>query len=394
MQARSTSSIPKDGQAAPIVRLTSMTYSGDALGRLDGKVIFVAGGIAGERVRVALTEERRDFARGRVLDVIEPAPERMTPRCRYFGFDETACGGCHWQHVDYAAQLRFKADIVREQLRRIGRLDAAPVSAVRETIPSPALWAYRNHAQFSVTPDGHLGFQAARRQRVIPIDECHVIQPAILEWLLENRTVGAGPSRIGVRAPGLDRPVSEIHVRDATFRVSADSFFQVNPSLIETLLDQVMGKLNLRGHEIVLDAYCGVGLFSRFIAPRARRVIGIESNFSAVADARENLAAWDNVELHAGLIEDLLPQIPDRLDAVVVDPPRAGCGPRVVRALIDRHVDRVVVVSCDPATLARDLRLWVTHGYTLMEVQPIDMFPQTYHIETVTLLVQADRAIL
>ncbi len=368
------------------LRLDTLTYGGEALGRVEGRAIFVTGGLPGEVVRVTLTEARKNFARGRVLDVIEPSPDRIAPRCPHFGFDDQACGGCHWQHIDYAAQLRFKRDIVRDQLRRLGKFDDAPV---RATIPSPNVWAYRNHAQFSLTPSGLPGFQAARSHRTVPIRECHIVEPEIAAWLKANPRISASAnSRITVRA----RTTFAIH--EAMFQISDESFFQVNTSLIETLVDEVVQRLELRGHETIVDAYCGAGLFSRFIAPRAARVIGIESSRSAMADARVNLANFDHIELHTGAVEAVLPTLTDHIDALVVDPPRAGCAPAVLQAVIAQQIDRVVYVSCDPATLARDVRTLIDQGYALIEVQPIDLFPHTYHIETIALLLRSNRAIL
>lgn len=368
------------------VRLDTMTYGGEALGRLDGRAVFVTGGLPGEVVRVAITEARQNFARGRVLEVIEPSPDRTSPRCPHFGFDAQACGGCHWQHIDYAAQLRFKRDIVRDQLRRLGKIDAAPV---RDTLPSPNVWAYRNHAQFSFTPIGLPGFQAARSHRTVPIRECAIVEPEIAAWLSAHQHSGeAARQRISVRS----RTTFRVH--ETELRVSDESFFQVNTSLIETLVDEVLHRLDLRGPETVLDAYCGAGLFSRFIAPRAARVIGIEFSRSAVADARLNLAGFDHVELHTGAVEDVLPRLTEPIDALVVDPPRAGCAPAVMQAVIARQIDRVVYVSCDPATLARDVRVLIDHGYALIDVQPVDLFPHTYHIETISLLLRSNRAIL
>lgn len=387
-----------EGQSSvTAMQLDAMTYGGEAIGRVDGKVTFVRGGIAGERVRAAIIEDRHRFARARVIEVIEASPHRVQPRCPHFGFDETSCGGCHWQHIDYAAQLRFKADIVREQLRRIGRIDHAPV---RETIPSPDVWAYRNHARFGVTPEGQPGFQAARSNRVVPIDECHIVRPPIAEWLsagghsrddlqwIDVRTSEDEGVSVWGYSPHhpIDSPQSlafVFRIKDATFQVSAASFFQVNTSLIETLVDVVLSRIGLSGGETVLDAYCGVGLFSRFLAPIAGRVIGIESSASAVADARENLSMFENVEWREGLVESVLPDIGDRVGAAIVDPPRAGCGPKVIEAIVGKQVKRLIYVSCDPSTLARDARQLVDGGYDLIDVQPLDMFPHTYHIECV-----------
>jgi 23S rRNA (uracil1939-C5)-methyltransferase len=378
-----------------------MAYGGDALGHAGGQAIFVAGGIAGETVRAQIVEQHRQFARARLVEVLAPAPDRVAPRCPHFGFDAAACGGCQWQHIAYAAQLRFKTHIVREQLQRIGRIADPPV---RDALPSLDVWAYRNHARFSVTPGGRPGFQAARSHRVIPVDVCHIVQPPILDWLRANQPVGESASqRISVRAASFQPPtlapqasagVSNFHIKGVTFRVSAGSFFQVNTSLIETLIDQVITRLAPRQPETILDAYCGVGLLTRFIAPRAGRVIGIESSASASADARVNLAAFERVDLREGLVEAILPAIHDRVDAAVVDPPRAGCGPQVIRALIEKQIDRLVYVSCDPATLARDIRILIDHGYQLIEVQPVDMFPHTYHIESIALLLRVNHVIL
>jgi 23S rRNA (uracil1939-C5)-methyltransferase len=374
-----------------VLRLDSMTYGGDALGRAGGKAIFVPGGIAGELVRAEIVEERGRFARARLVEVIEPAPERVQPRCPHFG----ECGGCAWQHIDYGAQLRFKAEIVREQLRRIGKIKSAPV---RDMLPSPDVWAYRNHAQFSASPDGRLGFQAAHSNRVIPIEICHLFQPPIMEWFKSAGRMEAGVERVDVRCAGSRSSATversgrriqsgsplEFTVKGVPLRVSAESFFQVNTLLIETLVDLVTSGLGLRGGDTALDAYSGVGLFSRFLAPVAGRVIGIESSRSAMADARANLAQFDHVEWHEGWVEQTLPSLALPIHVAVLDPPRAGCGPQVIQALIDKQIERLVYVSCDPATLARDARQLMDAGYVLAEVQPVDLFPHTFHIETVT----------
>jgi 23S rRNA (uracil1939-C5)-methyltransferase len=346
-------------------------------------------------VRIVVEDDRARFARGRVIDVLEPSPDRVTPRCLHFGFDPKACGGCQWQHITYAAQLRHKTVIVCEQLQRLGRIPDPPV---RDIIPSPAIWQYRNHAQFHFTADGQPGFQSARSHRVAAIEECHVIEPPLVEWLRSNRRVTAQADRLSVRYGTLrvEQPsgATMFHIKDATLRVSDESFFQVNTSLIETLIDQVLAKCVPQPADTILDAYCGVGLFSRFLAPRANRVIGVESSASAVDDFRVNLAAFDRVEVHHARVEEVLAQLAEPLHAAVLDPPRAGCGPRVIATLAERAIERIVVVSCDPATLARDVRQLIDAGYELIEAQPIDLFPHTYHIETVVLLRRANQAIL
>ncbi len=365
-----------------VLQLDAMTYGGDAIGRAEGKVIFVRGGIAGERVRAVVVEDHGRFARARVVEVLEPSPERVQPRCPHFGFEEdTSCGGCAWQHLSYTAQLRWKTDIVREQLRRIGRLSDAPV---RDIIPSPAVWAYRNHAQFSVAAGGRFGFQTAGSNTVVPIDVCHIVQPPIQEWLQSAGRAQPGVRRVDVRSPDPHSAITTYRVKDVSFCVSAESFFQVNTSLVETLVDLVLARLDLRGDETVLDGYCGVGLFTRFVAPMAAKVIGIESSPSAVADARQNLGLLGQVELHMGTVERVLAALAGPVDAAIFDPPRAGCGPQVIRQVVARKIKRAVYVSCDPSTLARDARPLIGGGYRLMDVQPLDMFPHTFHIETIS----------
>ncbi len=368
------------------LQLDHMAYGSDAIGRSDGKAIFVPGGIAGETVRVEIVEQHNRFARARLIEVIQPSPYRVQPRCPHFGFDLDSCGGCQWQHIAYEAQLNFKTQIVREQFQRIGRLADANV---RETIPSPDVWAYRNHVRFSKSADGRLGFQAAKSNRVVPIEVCHIVEEPILMWLQSrvstNLEINSVDNQIDVRFSNLQLPISNFQ-----FQISSDSFFQVNSSLISTLVEQVLTKLDPKNHEAILDAYCGVGLFTRFIAPQADRVLGIESSRSAIQDAKQNLSEFKNVKLYRGLIEKILLTIAESIDTAVVDPPRAGCGRQVIQALIDHRVKRIVYVSCDPSTLARDTRQLIDSGYRLIEAQPIDLFPQTYHIETVALFVRAE----
>ena len=335
---------------------------------------------------VEIVAEHDRFSRARLIDVLEASADRVTPRCPHFGFEASACGGCQWQHIAYEAQLRFKTQIVREQFERIGRIAGV---FVHDTRPSPQVWAYRNHVRLSKAAEGALGFQAARSNRVVPIVVCHIVELPILEWLQSGESaevqVKLEDDHVDVRLSNLQLPASNIQ-----YQLSPDSFFQVNSSLISALIEQVLAQLDPRISGTILDAYCGVGLFTRFIAPKARRVIGIESNPAAVKDAKQNLSEFSNVRLELGLVERVLPAVHDSIDAAVVDPPRAGCGPKVVKALLDHQVKRIVYVSCDPSTLARDARQLLDGGYRLIEVQPIDLFPQTYHIETVALFVRSE----
>ena len=398
---------------------TTITHGGAAMGRHEGRAIFVPYALHGETVRAEVVEDKGRYAFARLVEVLEPSPDRVEPPCPHFGPD--GCGGCQWQHAGYPAQLQFKAEIVVDQLTRIGKI-ANPI--VRATLPDPSGWAYRNHAQFHPAREGKLGFQAAATNRTIPIEECPILHPLLTDLYATLDIDTQDLRRLSLRAgtetgdrmlvfemnddmpPGLeiDLPVScvlllsdgqyanlighnhitEI-VADHTYRISAPSFFQVNTPQAVQLVHLVDEYLDLQGSETVLDAYCGVGLFTVHLAERADLVIGVEVATSAIDDLLENTAGFDNVDVIEGMVEAVLPDLDMPIDAVVVDPPRAGLDRFALDALAERHPPRLVYVSCDPATLARDAKRLTAAGYHLVEVQPVDMFPQTYHVESVAL---------
>ena len=399
--------------------LTSIAHGGAALGRHEGRVIFVPYALPGETARVEITQDKGRYAFARPIEVLEPSPDRVEPPCPYFG--ASGCGGCQWQHIDYGAQLRFKAQIVADQLARIGGIADPPV---HPTLPDPSGWAYRNHAQFHPAPEGGLGFQAASGGRVVPIDACLILHPLLSDLYATLDLDLPNLLRLSLRAgtetgdrmlifemaedlpPALesDLPVSCVlllsdglhanligsnHIReivaDHTYRISAPSFFQVNTPQAAQLVRLVTQYLDLQEDETVLDAYCGVGLFTTHLAGRAGLVLGVEAAPAAVADLLENTADMENVEVIEGPVEAVLPDMDVSLDAAVVDPPRAGVDRFALDALVARRPARIVYVSCDPATLARDAKRLARAGYHLAQVQPVDMFPQTYHVESVAL---------
>lgn len=403
------------------LELTAMAHGGSALGRHAGRTIFVPYAIPGERITARITQDKGRFAYAEGITLLDGSEARVIPHCPYFG--PRRCGGCQWQHIDYPAQLEFKRQVVIDQLARVGGFHDVTVDP---TIASPEPWQYRSHITFHVTPDGQLGFIATDDQHIIPIEECHIIRPELLDLFdsldLEGIT-GLTRVRLQVGSEGTDRSIilstedgmpPEIEsdmpasvnflsedneplnligathvryiVRGRSFRVSAGGFFQVNLPQAEVLIDQVLSRLNLQGNETVLDLYAGVGLFTAFLAERASLVTYIESFPPAATDAEENLADFENVDLIEGTVEDVLPSLEDHYDAVVLDPPRTGLEGRALDALAALGPAKIVYVSCDPATFARDAKRLVAQGYQLLDVQPVDMFPQTYHIETVATL--------
>jgi 23S rRNA (uracil1939-C5)-methyltransferase len=412
--------------------LTAMTQGGEAMGRDDaGRVAFVPYAIAGEEVVAEIVEEKKNYARARLIEILKPSPARVMPRCPHFGPPPLSspasggglgrgCGGCQWQHIVYAAQLEFKTDIVREQFARIGKIPDAPV---RDTIGMSDPWHYRNNVQFQMDADGRLCFRAFESHDLVAINECHILHPLVDEMFHSLELNSADFASITLRAGtqtgqkmlilegrdeeppeiAVDEPVSIVYqsprgetvvligrdalheeLRGRAFRVSPTSFFQVNTAMAEKLVGLVEQFLAPRVDDTLVDAFSGVGTFGLLLAPRVARVIEIEESRSAADDARANAVEFSNVEFHRGSVEEVLPCLKTRIDIAVADPPRVGIAPRALDALIAQAPRALTYVSCDPATLARDARRLIDGGYRLIEVQPVDLFSQTYHIETVS----------
>ena len=408
-----------------IITLITLTYGGDAIARLNdpltgagGRAVFVPFGLPGERVRIRLTEEKRNFARGEILEILDASPNRIAPRCVHFG----VCGGCHYQHLPYEEQLKAKGEILRDQLTRIGKIENPPVS---EAVPSPSPWNYRNHVQFHLTEEGKLGYVMAQTPKVFAIRECHLPEDSInAMWPQLEFEPGMNIERVSLRS-GVDEELMlvlesdspespeleieagisvthvfednavviagndhlTIRVLDRDFRVSAASFFQVNTAMAAKMVEHLTVNLPITQRDTLLDVYCGVGLFSAFLAPKCKRVIGIESSQSACEDFAFNLDEFENVELYEGLAEEILPSLVGQisnLSYAVVDPPRAGLDKNVIGGILKLNPRVIAYVSCDPSTLARDAARLINGGYTLKQVTPFDLFPQTFHIESIS----------
>jgi len=401
-----------------IVELTDMTFGGDAFGRLpDGRAVFVPFGLPQETVKVRLTEEKATFAKAELIEVLTPSLLRIQPLCRHF----SVCGGCNYQHLAYADQLILKHKIVVDQLKRLGGLIDFPVDPV---VPSPDPWNYRNTIQFRVSSDGKLGYQRANSNDFVAISECHLPQAEINAlWPQIFLEPESGIDRVVLRAGAeddlilglegktevppdfsVDFAVSATYtgpdglavlsgeeyvlmqVLKRTFKVSIGSFFQANLSQAANMVKRVLALAGDLSGKTVVDAYCGVGLFSAFMAGSANHLIGIELSDSACDDYATNLDEFSNVDLYVGAVEGVLPTLTVHPDILVIDPPRAGLDQRVISAIAKLLPEKVIYVSCDPATLARDIKRFDQSGYTLQSVTPFDQFPQTYHIETISLM--------
>ena len=378
--------------------------SGDTIAQVDGDDLHVLGGIPGEEAVVEIIRDRKGRVAAQVVQTLSESPGRRVPPCPYFG----PCTGCQWQHVEYRRQLEIKREAVIESLAQAG-LPEAPVAP---TLASPEEFGYRNHARFTVGRKwGELGFVNKESRRFVPVTSCMLMQPWINQTLAHLQRKAAETSQLSIRygmdsgdyliQPRLKNPDIEVEsgqphytdiIEGRRFRVAASSFFQVNPKQAEALVRLVRDGLRLTGQETVVDAYAGVAAFAVLVADRCRRVIAIEESASAITDAKSNIGGADNIELVQAKTEDALTGLTGPPDGVILDPPRAGCHPRVLEALIDLKPRRIVYVSCEPATLSRDLAALCQGPFQLESVQPVDMFPQTHHVECVAVLALRDSA--
>ena len=371
---------------------------GEALAYWNDREVFVSGGIPGEEVVAEIVAIRRKYIAAKVVQVTKASPARIDAPCQYYG----ACSGCQWQHVSYEAQLSAKQDRVIDSLFRVGGFINPNVLPV---LPSPDQLGYRNHARFTIKEHGSLGFVNRETHRFVKIDTCMLMHPGINKLLGDLQGHCSETTQLSIRAgedtgdylvqPTLkstDIPIvtGQKHYRDSIqgveFRVASPSFFQVNNKQASNMALVVKDALNLKGTEVLLDAYAGVGTFAILLAPHASKVIAIEESSAAVADAKVNAENTHNVEFILGKTEEVLGDLDSVPDAVVLDPPRAGCQSAAIDSLLRLYPENVVYVSCDPDTLARDLKMLCSGAYSIDSIQPLDMFPQTHHVENIVIL--------
>ncbi len=344
----------------------------------DTFVVFVPFVIVGETVEAEITEVKKNFARAKLLRVVTPSPERVAPECRYFG----ACGGCQYQHIDYAAQLRFKHKQIADLFERVGKISRAVVARV---LPCPSPYGYRNRIMIRSQWNGPakklvIGFIRADNQFVEDIEECKISEPALNEQITHVRA--NPPPKGGIKVV--------LRVQPENWEVPPDSFFQNNFFLLPKLVETVRGFLRAGGSRHLIDLYCGVGFFGIETADVVDSFVGVEYDQLAIKAARQNAAARkiNNGEFIAAKVEEVLPELLQKFSpektSVMLDPPRKGCWPETLELLRQTRPAQVIYVSCHPATMARDLNILCAEGvFELAHVQPLDMFPQTQHVECV-----------
>lgn len=406
-------------------KVTGITHKGEGVARIDGKAVFVPFALPGEEIELTVIEDKRNYAYGRLEKIINASPHRTEPLCPHY----YTCGGCSFQHVGYEEQMRLKRQIVSDAINRIGKIDCKINEVEKSSFP----YRYRNKVTWHVENE-KLGYYQLESHNLVPINTCLLIKEdmekisqKISRLLKDIKYEGKG--EIIIRQSSYNRKIMlvfnlspfakdkvlpflkdeadsiycyqgkklihlygdlylEEKIGNNIFRLSPVSFFQVNREQNEKIIDFIKRYLNLNGKETLLDAYCGVGSIGISLADRAGEVLGIENNREAVRNAQYN--AHNNQLLNcrflSGDCEKILPSRKEKFDVAIVDPPRSGLKKEVVISLIKAAPEKIVYVSCNPATLARDLNLLESGGYKVIEIQPFDMFSQTYHVENVALM--------
>ncbi len=387
-----------------------IAHGGEAVARKDGKAHFVAGAMPGEVVTASILEDKGSWARVALIEVLEAAEGRRTPPCPH----AATCGGCQWQFADEDVQRDWKRSTVIGQLQHLGRI-ADPV--VNATVAPTDAFAYRNRMDFQIA-EGRPAMYRARSNDLVPLSECLLLAPPI-KAVFDRFGDLTGATRIVLRcgintgdviaivegeipASAKDWGASIIHktgkrletvmgagtlteiIDGTTFEIPVDGFFQNNTEGAEILVSLVKEALDLEDGDTLLDGYCGVGLFGATVGKGAARVLGLDSTSSAVSYARRNLqAAGVDAKVIDGSFTRDIEALEEYWDVAVVDPPRKGLGQRGIEAVTSAMPRTIAYVSCDPASFARDTRMLEDFGYEFVEATPVDLFPQTYHVEIV-----------
>jgi 23S rRNA (uracil1939-C5)-methyltransferase len=371
--------------------IEKLVYGGDGLARLDGKVVLVPYALPGEVVRAEIDRLKNDLFRGKVLELITPSPSRVTAACPYF----LRCGGCQYQHIDYSVQVEQKRAILREVLQRVGKIEV--VDEIDVVAGEP--WQYRNRIQVHIDR-GQVGYFEHGSHKLCPIDHCPIASPALNNAIPKlnaqvTATVELFTNETEVQVNVLDRVPRSVltalqsigvsgPIEYAGFQVSRNSFFQVNRFLIDRLLEVAL--TDSEG-DLALDLYAGVGLFAVSLGQRFKNVIAVESSRSAFSDLEHNIRSRSlQIKAENNTTEDYLAAYEGHPDLILADPPRSGLGKHVVKELLRIRAPQLTIISCDPATLARDLQGLLADAYRIEKITLVDLFPQTFHIEAVVQL--------
>lgn len=444
------------------VKIDSLGYEGEGVAKIDNYPIFIVGALPGEDVKIKITKCKKNYAFGKLIEIIHTSEKRQKPECEYF----EKCGGCSLMHLKYSDQTDFKFERVKDCIKKIGGLDD---SIVKHTLGMDNGYEYRNKVQFQadlVDDEILIGFYSEKSHEVINMNKCLIqdkdteeIIKVIRSWMKKHNIMPAKKNRIfndkglirhivirkgfktkeimivlvtmDKKIPSVQELIEDLnnnvngiksivqninnkntnwvmgekcntlygednicdYISQYKFNISPLSFFQVNPYQTEVLYNKALEYAALTGNEVVFDAYCGTGTITLFLSQKAKKVYGVEIIEQAIENAKVNakLNKVNNVEFFVGKSEEVIPDLINKgivPDVIVVDPPRKGCDVKLLEAIGKAEPKKIVYVSCDPSTLARDLKYMNSVGYNTVEVQPVDMFPQSKHVESVALLVK------
>jgi len=360
------------------VTVNDIAFGGEGVARHEDFVVFVPFVALGEVVEVEITEVKKSFARGKLVQIVQASPDRVAAPCAHFG----VCGGCQYQHIDYPAQLRFKHKQIADLFQRIGGINPGLVLPVE---PCPQPYGYRNRimirSQWDKFKQGlNIGFVRHDGGLVVDLEECKIAEPALNEQILQVRA--NPPPKGGIKVV--------LRIKPDGWDVPPDSFFQNNFFLLPKLVEVVRRQLQAAGTRHLVDLYCGVGFFGIELAGQVDSFVGVEYDRLAIRSAQKNATARQitNGDFLSGTAEELLPGLMGRwtpgATTVLIDPPRKGCQPQMLETLRSMRPAQIIYVSCQPATMARDLNILCAGGvFEVAQVAPLDMFPQTAHVESV-----------
>lgn len=376
------------------VKIESVAFGGDGVGRMDHRVVFVPFAAEGDELEVVVTQIKKRFLRGQIVTILTPSPFREEPRCSHYG----RCGGCCYQHLNYPYQLSIKKKQVVDVLNKIGKIAHPPVS---EVVASPQCYHYRGKAQvhLEATSGGwQAGFLDVSGATLLGIDACAIMDESIndqLRDLKSNRTVWNKKStRLTLWSKSESQKTQDgktivRRVKNKKFLVPAGGFFQTNLYLTDRLVDEVCRMVVDEKTDTIVDAYCGCGLFSVFLSSHTRKIFGIERDAMSVAFARQNAKELGvcNAQFICGDVSSVLKKhflsAGEKMDVLILDPPRSGCSKIMLDTVAQLKPQKIIYISCNPATQARDVQYLAVHGYVLRSLVPLDMFPQTQHVEVV-----------
>ena len=379
------------------VELESWTDQGETLCHIENLTTVVFGGIPGERALIEVLRVKKEYIAAQVVEVLIPSEDRQAIDCQYFG----ECTGCQYRHLKYTKQLELKKAYLDRTLSENITLHN---NVLRDVIPSAVQNHYRNHARFTISKEGMLGFIGKETRRFVHVTKCLLMSGHINNLMEGLQSKAAQTRQLSVRAsefsegyliqPKLKDVEIELntgqssyyeHIGDQRFKVASPSFFQVNNAQVLKMIETIRGSGMIDKTSRVLDAYAGVGTLAILISPYVEYVFGIEDSAAAVSDAEDNSDGLDNVSFEVGKAEDLISSLEFDFDVAILDPSRKGCNPEALTGLLERSPEKIIYVSCEPKTLSRDVAVLNTK-YDITDVIPFDMFPHTYHLESMTFL--------